>query len=249
MSNIRRIKLPNLYNFRDLGGYETKEGGVTVWNRLYRCDCPSDLKEEEWQRLRELGIKTLIDIRSSYEAAAAPVKAPEDFHYLPYPLFREEAGADLSEEAGRKFMESLSLDYREIAANAPERIAGILQRILESLREGNVAFFCTAGKDRTGIISAEILRLSGVSDEDIVANYAITEIYNEQVIRARLASIPEEIMSQVSPETMEKAVGSKPQAMWEYLEWSGKTDFPKLLEQNGFTPEMRQELKEMMVVS
>ena len=72
MSNLRRIKLPNLYNLRDLGGYECSGTGdthVTLWNRLYRCDCPSDLKEDEWNSIRELKIKTLIDLRSTVEAS------------------------------------------------------------------------------------------------------------------------------------------------------------------------------------
>ena len=244
--NVRRIKLPNLYNFRDLGGYETEGGGATVWNRLYRCDCPADLKEDEWQQFSQLGIKTLIDLRSTYEASENPVKAPEGFFYLHCPFFREEEGADLTGEAGKKFLESLSLDYRVMTENASERVAAILRTVLESLSKGNTAFFCTAGKDRTGIIAAEILRLSGVSDEDIIADYSITEIYNEQVIRAHLAAIPKEILDQVSPETMAKAANSKPETMREYLAWSKEFGFSKVMDEEGFTYDMQKALRAAM---
>ncbi len=247
MSEIRRIKLPNLYNFRDLGGYQAEDGGLTKWNRLYRCDCPADLTENEWQQFSELGIKTLIDLRSTYEAMETPVKAPPSFRYIPCQFFREEEGAELTAEAGKKFLESLSLDYRVMTENATDRIALILRTILSSLSEGNTAFFCTAGKDRTGIIAAEILRLCGVCDEDIIADYSITEIYNEEVIRARLAAIPKEIMDQVSPETMAMAANSKAETMREYLAWSKEFGFSKVMNEEGFTFEMQRTLGKIMV--
>lgn len=250
--------MEHLYNLRDLGGYEAGDG-VIRWNRLYRCDCPCDLTEEEWRRLRELGIKTLIDLRSSFEAMESPVEAPEDMKYLPCRFFAEpeilqKAGSDLVGnfsaelmEAGKKFLDSLSIDYRVMTEQAIPQITAILEAILTSLKEGNAAFFCTAGKDRTGIIAAEILRICGVSDEDIIADYAITEIYNSEVIRKRLKAIPKEIMDQVSPETMEKALLSKAETMQEYLEWSEGFHFSDRIHEQGFTYEQQKALREQLV--
>ena len=249
MNNVRRIKLPNLYNLRDLGGYEGKDGKTTSWNRLYRCDCPSELREDEWDTLRQLNIKTLIDLRSTYESSENPIAVPADFYYLPRPFFREEPGLDLTGEAGKKFLESLSIDYCVMAETSSEQIAGIMDTILSSLKEGNVAFFCTAGKDRTGIIAAEILKLCGVSDEDIIADYSITEIYNEEVIRARIASIPKEILDQVSPETMALAASSKPETMKRYLNWSSEYGLFKVLDKCGFTAEKQKELAALLLIS
>ena len=217
MAYIRRIKLPHLYNFRDLGGYQGEGGCVTAWNRLYRCDCPDSLEEKEWLQLRDRGIKTLIDLRSTYEASEKPVTAPYDFRYLDGHFFNEKAGSALTGDAGKKFLESLSLDYRVMMKTSVNRVTLILRTITESLRHGNTVFFCTAGKDRTGIVAAEILRICGVSDDDIIADYSITEVYNEEVIRARIESLPKEILEQVSPETMAKAAASKPETMREYL--------------------------------
>ena len=246
MNNIRRIKLPNLYNLRDMGGYECSGAGdtsVISWNRLYRCDCPSDLKEDEWNRIRDLKIKTLIDLRSTFEASENPVNAPDDLVYLHRPFFKEEPGVDLTGEAGKKFLESLSIDYCVMAETSAKQIADILNTILDSLTVGNVAFFCTAGKDRTGIVAAQILRMCGVSDEDIIADYSITEVYNEEVIRARIESIPKEILAQVSPETMALAASSKPETMRRYLRWSAEWGFADVMDKNGFTTEKQSRLK------
>ena len=247
MAHVRRIRFKNLYNFRDLGGYPGCDGRITAWNRLYRSDCPSDLGSEEWQALDELGIRTLIDLRSTFEASENPVNVPDGFRYLDCHFFYEEEGADLRGEAGKKFMESLSLDYRVMTETSIARIAYILTEVSRSLEKGNTVFFCTAGKDRTGIIAAEILRMCGVCDEDIIADYAVTEIYNEEVIRARIASIPKEILENVSPETMAKAASSRPETMREYLAWSKEFSFAERAAARGFSCEAQEELREQLL--
>ncbi len=247
MTHVRRIGLKNLYNFRDLGGYSGCRGRITAWNRLYRSDCPSALSRDEWQAFDELGIRTLIDLRSTFEASENPVNVPDGYQYLDCHFFYEEEGADLKGEAGKKFMESLSLDYRVMTESSIARIACILTTISRSLEKGNTVFFCTAGKDRTGIIAAEILRMCGVCDEDIIADYAVTEIYNEEVIRFRIASIPKEILENVSVETMAKAASSKPETMREYLAWSKGFHFAERAAAHGFSFEMQEKMREQLL--
>ncbi|MBR2526962.1 MAG: tyrosine-protein phosphatase [Blautia sp.] len=247
MNPVRRVRFKHIYNFRDLGGYQAEAERITAWNRLYRCDCPNNLDADEWQIFRDLGIKTLIDLRSTYEVSENPVHNPDDFRYVDCHFFHEEESVDLTGEAGKSFLQSLSIDYRVMAQNAQHRIALIFQAILESLKEGNIVFFCTAGKDRTGIIAAEILRICGVSDEDIIADYAVTEIYNEKYIQARLAALPREILNQLSPETMARATASKPETMRAYLAWSKESGFPSMLHSHGFTYEMQARLKELLL--
>ncbi|MCR4590305.1 MAG: tyrosine-protein phosphatase [Lachnospiraceae bacterium] len=247
MKRVRRIKFRNLYNFRDLGGYETGDKGVTAWNRLYRTDCPSKLDDSDWEELRKRNVKTLIDVRSSYEAWEDPVSTPEGFRLIPCPFFPEKEGVDLKGEAGKEFLQSLSIDYCVMAETSAERIAVILQTITESLSEGNTAFFCTAGKDRTGIIAAEILRLCGVSDQDIIADYSITEIYMAEAIHAKLEALPKEIRDQISPETMAVAAYSKAETMERYLKWSEDFVLLSAVEKYGFSKEMQNTLKNTLV--
>ena len=53
--------------------------------------------------------------------------------------------------------------------------------------ESGVLFNCSAGKDRTGVISAILLMLCGVADEEIVEDYMLTKEYNKE--RFKMAAI------------------------------------------------------------
>ena len=246
MNHVRRIAFKNLYNFRDLGGYQGCDGRVTSWNRLYRCDCPSALSDDGWQTFDELDIKTLIDLRSTFEAIRKPVKVPEGVKYLDCHFFSEE-GIGLKNEAKKQFLKSLSLDYRVMTESSLDRIVYILSMISQSLEYGNTAFFCTLGKDRTGIIAAEILRICGVSDEDIIADYSMTEIYTREVIKSIIENIPKENLMLISPETMARADTSKPETMREYLTWSSEFGFSDRINEKGFTFKMQDELKNRLL--
>jgi protein-tyrosine phosphatase len=66
----------------------------------------------------------------------------------------------------------------EFYALMMERGAGAYVAALESVTEPGAlpaVFFCVAGKDRTGCFAALVLGLLGVSDDDIVADYALTQ--------------------------------------------------------------------------
>ena len=54
--------------------------------------------------------------------------------------------------------------------------AGDIARIFAIIAAapGGVLYHCTAGKDRTGILSALLLELAGVARADIVANYQVS---------------------------------------------------------------------------
>lgn len=63
----RRIKVGQMLNLRDLGGYETEDGRITAWGKLFRSDLPTGLKQEDIEHLLYLGITTVIDLRSDME--------------------------------------------------------------------------------------------------------------------------------------------------------------------------------------
>lgn len=243
---IRRIRLPHLYNFRDLGGYEA-EGSATEWGRLFRGDCPADLTKEEWTRLKGMGIRHIIDLRSTYEMQEAMVRPPDGIRYHHCPFLPEDHSIKDPDLAAKKFMESLSLDYSFMMKNALGELAEILRLITECLSEGSVYFFCTAGKDRTGMTAAAILSLCGVSHEDIIADYCITEVYNADVIQARIRSLPEDMKAQISPEAMELAAASKASTMQKLLDWMETNDFSALMDKNGFDEESRKTLRSKLV--
>ena len=243
---IRRIKLPHLHNLRSLGGYETSDGSVTAWGKLYRSDCPELLTDAEWETIRNLGIRTLVDLRSTFEARKMPVCPPEAFTYVHCPFFYEDPGISPEADAERKFLSSLSIDYCVMTEKNAAQVARILTAILEGAGTGAVMFFCTAGKDRTGIVSAEILRLCGVSDADIIADYSVTQIYNHEMIRQRISNLPPSILKEVPPETMTAAADSNPAVMRRYLDWSKEWGFPEQMDRLGFSLSQQDGLKQIM---
>ena len=62
-----------------------------------------------------------------------------------------------------------------------------------------VMFNCTAGKDRTGVVSAILLLHAGVSDEDIIENYVLTREYGKERLALVHKNFPEIDMNIVTP--------------------------------------------------
>ena len=178
----KRLPLKHAYNVRDLGGYAAKNGMMTKYHVFYRGDGLSQLKEEEWNLLKENGICTIFDLRSPSEANLM------DYHSEKYgirtyriPLQKEDIDLknveSLAQTSMRKSMEDGYVTMIEENLNT---IAKLLNQLSHKIQEGAVFIHCTAGKDRTGIIAALLLWLCQVSDADIIADYMVSEIYNRE---------------------------------------------------------------------
>jgi len=82
--------------------------------------------------------------------------------------------------------------YSQILDHGGSSFGTILRHVRDNPTEGCLVH-CTAGKDRTGIISAILLKLAGVDDEHIANDYALTRIGREPIretIMNRLAMEP-----------------------------------------------------------
>ena len=88
----RRIKVGQMLNLRDLGGYETEDGRITAWGKLFRSDLPSGLKQEDIEHLLYLGITAVIDLRSDMERERQPdpLSCEGHFSYFSIPAETED---------------------------------------------------------------------------------------------------------------------------------------------------------------
>ena len=82
----RKISLDGTHNTRELGGYKTTDGKKVKWGVLYRSDKLSDLSTDDQEYLSSLGIKNVIDFRSSNEKSEDPDLIPDGMRYIQLPI-------------------------------------------------------------------------------------------------------------------------------------------------------------------
>ncbi len=244
MENLKRIPFEHMYNCRDLGGYVCGSGMI-AWHRLYRSESPCYLTEKEWAQMQKMGVRTVIDLRSPMEQRSAPYETPEGIAKISYPLQQYEVKADavkkmsreeLAELAKASFGESLTVGYARMIEDAPERMAYLLNTIAERLEEGAVLYHCSAGKDRTGVLSAMIYLLCGVDFMDIIADYQVSSAY--QAVNQMYEMIPEELRCYMA---------SPPETMEGFLKRAVKEDYVGLLMENGLGAETIDRLKKILI--
>jgi protein-tyrosine phosphatase len=177
----RHIALEGAVNFRDLGGYATADGQRTRWRVLFRADGLGELTGTDLAVMAELGIRTVVDLRSGYEVEQSRFDVdahPVSFHHFPF----IDTLPDV--EAWDRKPGLLGAQYKEMLDDAGHQILGALE-VLAAPGARPAVFHCTAGKDRTGLLSAIVLSLLGVPEETVVADYALSGDAMER-LRAKL---------------------------------------------------------------
>jgi protein-tyrosine phosphatase len=168
-------------NVRDLGGLPTAGGGETRYGAVVRADSVSLLSEEGWRALVDYGIRTVLDLRGDHEREDdPPAELPVDVVHVPFMEASEAEWEEIAEE-----LEAAAAAAPDDATATREAYLIFLERFeanvaaavraVANAREGGVVIHCVGGKDRTGLLSAFLLHLAGVSDEEIAADYALSE--------------------------------------------------------------------------
>lgn len=165
---MRHWTLPDTHNVRDLGGYAHERGGETQWRRILRADSLHHLDPGSCRMLESVGLSLVVDLRNARETGGEPNPFRDHPAYLNISLFDALAPIGLPETPF-----DMAQRYSNALDACGERLATVLGHMAD-VPQGLVIFHCTAGKDRTGVLAALLLKLAGVSDEDIVADYALT---------------------------------------------------------------------------
>lgn len=193
------IELDGLVNLRDVGGIPTVDGGSIRSGRLLRSDNLQDLSPSDIERLLDLGLTDVVDLRSTYEVSSegpGPLQAHDDrvtFHHY---SFLVEKPTDTADEIIEQAMPTHDVDelrskiddffaasYVGFLHKRPESVLGALRAV--AYAEGAALVHCAAGKDRTGITVAMSLMLAGAERQAVVADYAASRERMEQIV-ARL---------------------------------------------------------------
>jgi len=181
-------------NVRDLGGHPTVDGGETRFGAVVRADSVRQLSEAGWAELVGYGISTIVDLRMASELAEdAAGESPVTVVHIPF--LEEDAEALEEVERVSKAAPDPVSATRDVYMVFLERFRSNVAAAITAVAkapEGGVVVHCAGGKDRTGLVTAFLLSLAGVSREDIAADYALSE--------ARLRDLHEEWIAQAETE-------------------------------------------------
>jgi protein-tyrosine phosphatase len=185
----RRIPFDGLGNLRDLGGYQTADGRTVHWGALYRSDHLGRLSARDMRWLRQLELTVVVDFRSGAEKAEVPNRLPRDYgiRVVELPLFDDDANAAMGSTLRERITRGdlAGIDAAALLIEANQRLVTEFtpvyrQFVAEVLaaRGAPLLFHCTAGKDRTGFAAAIVLRLLGVPEQAIMADYLRSQTYS-----------------------------------------------------------------------
>jgi protein-tyrosine phosphatase len=176
MTADRHLPWEGCYNARDLGGLPLIDGGETRWGTTFRSDNPQRLTAEAWQHAYDLGIRTVIDLRGSYEVR--PDGRPADIESLNIVL-DDESDTEFWHDWAPE-LNCTPLYYPAFLDRFPHKVAEVSTAIARA-KPGGVLYHCAAGRDRTGLISLVLLHLVGVEPEAIAADHSLS---NERLVPA-----------------------------------------------------------------
>jgi protein-tyrosine phosphatase len=178
----RVTRLEGVHNFRRWSGYSGRDG-ATVRDGLYRSGHFARSSETDRTFFADLGIQVVADLRRPGERLREPspwlesadlrvIQSDQDDHAVP-PHIEFLRNADVSGDTVRDYMLSA---YRRIPMEAGNQ--AVFREGYKALASGEAdagfLVHCAAGKDRTGIFCALVLRELGVSDDVILGDYLLT---------------------------------------------------------------------------
>ncbi len=172
----RRIDIEGAWNVRDIGGYETADGGRVRMRTFFRADSLHRLTEKDQQTLLGYGLRTVIDLRQTHELAEYPGvfagSTEVSYHHVDViggkPIYYSPVIGTPADDVSSSY--SAWLEQRQ-----PQ-----IGRVLATMAEPGALpalYHCAGGKDRTGVTTALLLEIAGVPEDAIAEDYGLTAKY------------------------------------------------------------------------
>lgn len=193
-------------NFRELGGYQTKDGKIIKSHKLLRSANLATLTEKDKTFLYNYGLRKDMDFRSKVEAKNEPDRVPDGVEYIFNPVFeRDETKSTILKDSEKDFGFSFDDGYNQMVKSYEDMILSPKSRnayrlffnhLLENTKDNEaVLFHCTAGKDRTGMGAVYLLWALGVDTQTIRADYLLTNSVIKDFVNSKLETLREKQMS------------------------------------------------------
>jgi len=153
----RNLDIPGVANSRDIGGYKTNltQNGIINQGLYYRTAEINDITDKGKDILtKDLGVKIEIDLREGDKNTGPYVEGVE-YHPIPLPPWTF------------LYFEGYDEEYRKVFS------------LIAEADKNPIVLHCSAGADRTGIMTFALLTLLGCEYKDIARDYLFTN-FGEQ---------------------------------------------------------------------
>jgi len=179
----RQLDWEGCFNVRDLGGLRTADGREIRRGALVRADSLERLTAAGWRTLEAHAVRTVVDLRNADEIGVDAAPRPAGITTVRLALDRIE---------DREFWDRWSdgpvfgtpLYYRPHLDRFAHASAAVVAAIAHAA-PGGVAYHCSGGRDRTGMITILLLALAGVDPDDIAADYLLSRERRAELAAAR----------------------------------------------------------------
>ena len=160
------------FNFRDIGGYRGSDDRTVRWGRYFRAGRQDRMTPADLARAGDLSIATQIDLRRPDEIRDQGLGPLQELgaRYEGCAVIPEGGSQILDESAGAGMSGERYLRYLDFDSAPWRRVF----EVLANAERHPVLVHCTAGKDRTGVITALTLSLLGVDRAVIEEDFALT---------------------------------------------------------------------------
>lgn len=177
-----RVLPVGVVNFRDIGGYETEDGRFTKWGCVYRSGALLDLSQQAIDRLQQLAITAVCDLRSEEEITKHPDYQLEGAFYqqlsvLDLARWTKWRGLFAVLFSREKLHDFMIEGYTKVMVDDNPQIVRHIFETVADTHNLPTLIHCTAGKDRSGVAIALLLHSLGVPNETILADYTFSNHY------------------------------------------------------------------------
>ncbi|MBQ9546183.1 MAG: tyrosine-protein phosphatase [Bacteroidales bacterium] len=205
-TNQRLARLDSVPNARDLGGLRTTDGRTIKHGRLFRSAVLASASENDVAFLRdELGINSVVDLRTAYEVNRKPDIAIEGTEFINMPIVdkRNNFWMEMLKHPGTLPEKIQSFARSAISKRMMSHMytgfvmdefcqlqyAAFLERLIDEGSNKNILWHCSQGKDRTGLISAFLMFALGCNRDTVVEEFALTNYYYKEVVDEALRQL------------------------------------------------------------
>ena len=163
--------IDGVFNLRELGGLTTRDGRHTRRHLVFRADGLHRASTIGRRQIIDLGVRDVVDLRTIGEVDREGRFDHPDARFEQVPVV--EHLDELMSTFDPAVDDLLGHHYLHMAEHNGQAFATALELIARSIHDGrSVVYHCTAGKDRTGVLTALLLAALGVDDDTIADDYA-----------------------------------------------------------------------------